>query len=136
MSDATWYLLAADAILVVHFAFVLFVVFGLVLIIVGHFLHWTWIRRLWFRVFHLIAIGFVILQAWLGEICPLTVWEMELRARAGEAVYAGSFIAHWLQAALYYSAPMWVFTVAYTVFGALVLATWYLIPPVRSTRVD
>ena len=34
--------------------------------------------------------------AWIGMICPLTTWEMALRAKAGDATYSGSFIAHWL----------------------------------------
>ncbi len=62
---------------------------------------------------------------------PLTSWEMALRAKAGEAGYEGSFIQHWLQSILYYSAPDWVFIVAYTVFGALVLASWFVVRPER-----
>ena len=52
-------------------------------------------------------------------------------AKAGEAGYEGSFIQHWLQSILYYSAPDWVFIVAYTVFGALVLASWFVVRPER-----
>jgi hypothetical protein len=44
-------------------------------------------------------------------------------------VYAGSFVAHWLESVLYYQAPGWVFAVAYTVFAALVLASWFWVPP-------
>ena len=52
-------------------------------------------------------------------------------AKAGEAGYEGSFIQHWLQSILYYSAPDWVFSLAYTVFGALVLASWFVVRPER-----
>jgi polyferredoxin len=76
-----------------------------------------------------LAIGIVVAQAWLGVLCPLTTLEMALRERAGDAVYPGSFIAHWLEALLYYEAPAWVFTACYTVFGFLVVASWYVIRP-------
>lgn len=129
MQGQLFFLIAADAILITHVLFVVFVIVGLILIIVGSFNAWPWIRNPWFRVAHLAAIGVVVLQAWLGKICPLTIWEMALRERAGAESYAGSFIAHWLQELLYYQAPDWVFAVCYTAFGILVVVTWFAIPP-------
>ena len=126
------YLLAADLLLFGHALFVAFVVFGLALILAGGMLDWAWVRNRWFRIAHLAAIGIVALQSWLGLICPLTIWEMALRERAGSDTYAGSFIAHWLDTLLYYQAPAWVFTVCYTVFAALVVASWFWIPPRRK----
>ncbi len=127
-------LIVADAILILHVGFVAYVVFGLITIYVGHFLKWAWIKNFWFRFSHLMAIGIVVLQSWVGMICPLTVWEMSLRRQAGEATYPGSFIQHWLQSILYYSAPEWVFVISYTAFGCLVLASWFLVRPVKYTR--
>ena len=71
----------------------------------------------------------VTLQSWFGVICPLTTWEMALRRRAGDATYAGEFIAHWLEQILYYRAPPWVFVVCYTIFAALVVASWFWVRP-------
>lgn len=122
-------LLLADAILVIHVLFVLFVIFGLAAIYLGCFLKWSWIRNRLFRIVHLLAIGVVVLQSWIGVICPLTIWEMELREKAGGATYSGSFIQHWLHTLLYYSAPEWVFTTLYTGFGCLVLASWFVVRP-------
>lgn len=129
MISDSWFLLAADLILLVHIAFVAFVVLGLALIWLGKPLRWRWVRNPWFRIGHLAAIGFVVLESWIGVVCPLTRWEMGLRARAGEAGYSGSFMAHWLDRALYYRAPLWVFTVGYTVFGAIVVASWFWVRP-------
>lgn len=134
MAPQALYLLAADLILATHFLFVVFVVFGLVLILVGKTRNWRWVRNPWFRLTHLAAIGVVVLQSWLGAICPLTIWEMALRERAGETVYAGSFIAHWLGTLLYYRFPDWVFVLCYTAFGALVLVSWYWVRPRPFTR--
>ena len=127
--DATLYLFAADAVLLLHVLFVVFVVSGLVLIFAGKLLDWHWVRNPWFRIAHLVAIGIVVLQSWFGAICPLTTLEMTLRRRAGDAVYSGSFISHWLESILYYQAPAWVFAVCYTAFGALVVLSWFWVRP-------
>lgn len=124
----------ADAILIVHISIVFFVVFGLVAIYLGYILKWQWVRNRIFRILHLIAIGIVVVQSWVGVICPLTVWEMKLRAEAGAETYSGSFIQHWLQNLLYYSAPEWVFIVLYTGFGSLVVASWFVVRPKDRTR--
>ena len=129
MESLALYSLVADAILVTHVLFVAFVVFSLILIFVGKFLSWLWVRNPWFRVTHLLGIGVVVLQSWFGVICPLTIWEMDLRSKAGETIYEGSFLTHWLNDLLYYQAPSWVFMVCYTAFGGLVLASWFLVPP-------
>ncbi len=129
MESQALYSLVADVILVTHVLFVAFVVLGLILIFVGKFLSWHWVRNPWFRVTHLLGVGVVVLQAWFGVICPLTIWEMDLRSKAGEAIYEGSFITHWLNELLYYQAPSWVFVVCYTAFGGLVLASWFLVRP-------
>lgn len=134
MSRASVLLLLADAILVVHVLFVCFVVFGLLAIYLGYALNWQWVRNLWFRLLHLVAIGIVVVQSWLGMICPLTVWEMALRKQAGAGTYAGSFIQHWLHQLLYYSAPDWVFMLLYSAFGLLVLASWFLLRPGSWSR--
>jgi hypothetical protein len=122
-------LLGADAILVLHVLFVCFVVLGLLLVLLGRRRGWRWVRDPWFRLVHAAAIGIVVVQAWLGVLCPLTLWELRLRAQAGDAVYAGSFIAHWLERLLYFQAPAWVFLIVYSLFGAFVAASWIWVPP-------
>ena len=128
------YQMLADAVLVLHAAVVVFVVGGLFLIVIGNFSGWRWVNGLLFRVLHLVAIAVVVGQAWLGKACPLTLFEMQLREKAAMATYTGSFIEHWLQRALYYEAPPWVFLVAYTVFGLSVMACWWYFPPSRTRR--
>lgn len=125
-------LIVADALLVFHSMLVAFVILGLVAVYAGHFLNWQWVRNLWFRLSHLIVVAIVVLQSWFGVICPLTEWEMALRERAGNSGYEGSFIQHWLQSILYYSAPEWVFVLGYTVFGVLVLLSWFVVRPGRN----
>ena len=95
MTAAVWQALA-DAVLVVHAAFVAFVVFGLVLIPVGHRCGWDVVNGLPFRLLHVVAIIVVALESWFGVDCPLTVLENELRLRGGAAAYQSSFIEHWI----------------------------------------
>jgi len=128
------YQLLADAVLTLHVAIVLFVVGGLVVILVGNWRRWKswqWVNALSFRLAHMLAILFVVSESWLGIVCPLTTLEMWLRRQAGASGYIGSFVEHWLQRLLYYDAPGWVFTLAYSVFGLAVVATWWLFPPRR-----
>lgn len=129
--NAQWFQILADLLLVFHTLLVVFVIFGLVATLVGYFRQWNWVRNFWFRLSHLVVIGIVVLQAWLGVLCPLTIWEMELRAKAGQGGYEGSFIQHWLETILYYNAPDWVFILVYTLFGTLVVASWFLVKPRR-----
>jgi hypothetical protein len=129
MSDTSIVLLLADVVLALHVLFVAFVVFGLVAVLLGKPLGWSWVRNVSFRVAHLVAIAVVVGQAWFGIVCPLTKIEMALRARAGDAVYSGTFVSHWLEELLYYDAPAWVFVTGYTLFGLLVAASWLWVPP-------
>jgi hypothetical protein len=54
-----------------------------------------------------------------------------LRQQSGQTGYAESFIEHWLSRLIFFPAPAWVFVLTYTLFGALVLLTWWWLPPGR-----
>jgi hypothetical protein len=129
-----WARILADLMVVIHASYASFVVFGLVAILAGVVFRWNWVRNLWFRAAHLIAIGIVVAESLFGVPCPLTVWEKQLRELGGQAHYAGDFIGYWTNRLLFYNAPPWVFTVIYTLFGLAVLATFVLAPPRRRSR--
>ena len=135
MSDnASLYGLLANAVLVAHVGIVLFIVGGLALTFVGGLRRWAWVRNFWFRGAHLAGIAYIAMEAWLGIVCPLTTLEQWLRERAGQAVYAGDFVAYWLRKFMFYEAEPWVFTAAYSGFGLLVLLSWFCYPPVPPWR--
>jgi len=117
----------ADAILVVHFGIVLFVVGGLAAVWIGAALGWRWIRNPWLRYAHLGAIVFVAGEALIGMACPLTVWEDALRGGA----QAESFVGRWVRWLLFYEAPEWVFTAAYAAWALATLLTLRFVPPRR-----
>lgn len=119
----------ADAVLAIHLAIVGFVVLGLVAVPIGNAAGWAWVNNRRFRLLHVFVIAVVVLQAWRGRYCGLTVLESWLRRQAGQAPYDSSFIGYWMARLLYYEAPMWAFAVAYTVFGLLVVWAWWRFPP-------
>lgn len=130
------YQMFADVVLLLHFAIVVFVVGGLVLIIAGNMRRWHWVNALWFRLAHLGAIGTVAAESWLGITCPLTTLEIWLRSRTGGTVYSVSFIEHWLDRLIFYDAPSWAFVLGYSLFGLLVLVVWWHFPPGSKSRYD
>jgi hypothetical protein len=118
--------LLADAVLIVHFLFVLFVVGGLLAIWAGALIGWVWVRNLRFRVAHLAAILFVMAESLVGIACPLTVWEDFLRQTGSGGA---SFMQRWVGRLIFYDLPEWAFTLAYVLFALAVLATFLLVRP-------
>lgn len=129
METETFYRITADALVVFHSLFVGFVVFGLLLILLGAARRWQWVRNPWFRVIHLATISVVAMEAVFGVECPLTVWENDLRKLGGGETYERSFLGQLAHSLLYYDIPQWVFRILHTVFGLAVLATFVLVPP-------
>lgn len=128
------YQFLANAVLIAHLGIVLFIIGGLLLTLLGAALGWQWVKNFWFRALHLVGIVYIALEAWLGIVCPLTTLELWLREQAGQTVYEGDFIAHWMRQIMFYEAPPWVFIAAYSGFGALVVASWFLVRPTFPRR--
>ncbi len=85
------YRLLADAVLLLHLGFILFVVFGALL---------AARRRRWLPV-HLAAAGWGFLVEATGTVCPLTWAELHFRRLAGEAGFEGGFVDHYLLPLIY-----------------------------------
>ncbi|MFO7304119.1 MAG: DUF2784 domain-containing protein [Gammaproteobacteria bacterium] len=85
------YRLLADTTLVVHLAFVIFVVLGGLLV-----LRWRWVAWL-----HVPAVLWGTLVELTGRVCPLTPLEVRLRALGGEQGYQGGFIEHYVTSWIY-----------------------------------
>ena len=81
----------ADAVLVVHALFLVWVVFGALAV-------WRWP---WLAVLHLPAVAWGLWIETSGGICPLTPLENSLRHAAGEDGYSGGFIEHYLVNVIY-----------------------------------
>lgn len=103
------YRIAADAVLLVHFAFIAFVVLGALLA-----LRWRWVALVQFP-----AAAWGAFVELTGRICPLTILENRLRVAAGASGYGESFVEHYLLAIVY---PAGLTRNAQWVLAAVVLA--------------
>ena len=125
-----FYLALADLVLLVHAAFIAFVVVGLVLIWIGRFRAWSFVRNIWFRAAHLGCIGLVVAESLLHFECPLTTWENQLRLLAGgQTHYAGSFIQHWVARLIFFDVDDHIFTIIYVIFFSAVALSFWVVPP-------
>jgi hypothetical protein len=108
-----WSILA-DAVLVLHGAFIAWVTLGALAV-------WRWPRLMWA---HLPALAWGLWIEASAGICPLTPLENALRLRAGQGAYAGSFIDHHLGALIYplglTPAAQWRIALALAAFNLLV----------------
>ena len=109
------YRLGADVIVVLHLAFILFVV-------AGGFLAWRW---KWIAVAHLPAAIWGALIELFHWVCPLTPLENEMRRRAGEVGYEGGFIEHYITPIIYPSGLTTTIQVVLGIFVILVNAVAY-----------
>lgn len=103
------YRLLADAVVVFHFAVVLFVIAGAGLVL--------W--RRWVAFVHLPVVAWVVFAECFQYLCPLTYLEDWLRQRGGEAAYRGDFVAHYIMPVLY---PNGLTPRIQVAFGLLVFA--------------
>ncbi|MBL6986702.1 MAG: DUF2784 domain-containing protein [Methylobacter sp.] len=85
------YRFLADFVLILHFLFIGFVVFGGLLVL----------RYFWIALIHLPAVFWGVFIELTGGLCPLTVMEVEFRRMAGDSGYSVSFIEHYLLPIIY-----------------------------------
>ncbi len=127
------YQILADLIVILHAAYVGFVVLGFAAILLGIALRWNWVRNFWFRAVHVAAIAVVAIKAMVGMVCPLTTLENWLRQKGGQARYPGDFVGYWAHQLIFFEGPLWVFTVCYVAFALMVVALFVLAPPKRHS---
>lgn len=119
---------AADLLLYSHFLYVMAVVLPVPVIVIGAWRGWRFVSNPWFRFIHLGMILVVVVQSALGYLCPLTVWEFEMRYGEGGVGPPQSQPARLIYGILYYDLDLWVFAVIYASFGAVVLSLFYFVP--------
>jgi hypothetical protein len=117
--------MAALSILALHLAIIAFNVAGCVLVPIGAWRGWRWVREFWWRLAHLASLAVVALQAVFGRACFLTIWQSDLSG----ATQTRPLIAGWIDTLIYWPLPLWVFAVAYVVVFAYVIALWVWVRP-------
>jgi hypothetical protein len=109
------YLFLANLVVLLHFAFIVFVVGGALLLL----------HSRWWAILHVPAFAWGALIEFKGWICPLTPLENALRARAGQAGYSGGFIEHYFTRLIYPAGLTPRIQVAIGVFVVVLNTTLY-----------
>ncbi len=117
--------MTALSILLLHFAVIAFNVAGCVLVPIGAWRGWRWVRGFWFRSAHLLSLAVVALQALLGRACFLTIWQGDVSG----ASHVQPLVAGWINRLIYWPLPLWVFAVAYVVVFVYVIVLWIWVRP-------
>jgi hypothetical protein len=124
-----WYSLLADLVVVIHIAYVAYIIVGVILILAGLTCKWSWVRNPWFRLTHFAAILIVVLELIFKTTCPLTVLEFKFRSLAGQPMTEATFI----ERLMYYILSGWLpgswTNSIYVVVGVVVALTFVLAPP-------
>lgn len=118
-------------VLAIHVAVIGFNVAGLILIPLGGRLGWSFVRWPAWRILHVASWAIVALQAVVGRACFLTDWQHALSGGQGRAE---PMIARWVNAAIYWPLPLWVFALIYVAAFTLVLALLWIVPPDSRRR--
>jgi len=123
------YKILADAIIVVHFLFILFMLLGFLLTVYALCFRQKFFEWWLFRSLHLLGIFYVSSLSILGKYCPLTILENELRLRYEvSSVYSGSFIVHYLEKLIYPDVNPLLIQIP-TVFLAIFTIVVFIIKP-------
>lgn len=117
--------MTALLILALHLAIISFNVAGCVVIPIGAWRRWRWVRGFWWRLAHLLSLAVVALQALLGRACFLTLWQGDLTG----ASHVQPLVAGWIDRLIYWPLPLWVFAAVYVVVFVYVIALWFFVRP-------
>ena len=115
----------ADIILILHFLVVIFITFGFLLIPIGYYYYWSWIRNFKLRLFHFGLMFIVTFETLVGITCPLTSIENYLRGINNSK----SFVSFWIEKIIYWNFPTSFFIFLYFVLLGWTLLMWKIYPP-------
>jgi len=131
-----YYRLAADFLVATHFLWILFMLVGFGLILAGMLFSKKILNWFWFRTLHLAGIVYVGALSLEGKLCPLTIWENQLRTKADPAsTYSGSFIIHYIERLIYPEVNPVLLQVATITLGVFTLLAYILKPPFRLKEI-
>lgn len=119
------YSIIADGVMLVHFSWVLFNLFGFFVVLKFPKL----------KFFHIGTLSSTALLMLTGNICPLTTLEQWLERKAEISVaYQGSFLRHYLGHFLYINAPSWIITAITTILTLTAIWLYFVLPLIRKKR--
>ena len=129
------YKILADAIVVIHFCWILFMLLGFILTLGGFF--WKRFFDKWlFRIIHLCGIIYVTLLAVLRQYCPLTILENSLRPKCNTGVkYPGSFIVYYIEKLVYPDVDVSIILIPTIFIAAFTVIIFIIRPPAKIKKI-
>lgn len=122
----------ADALVALHFLWILFMLAGFFLTLYGIFFKKNILNWFWFRTIHLVGIIYVGTLSIIGQLCPLTIWENALRSKVNPGkIYSGSFIIHYAEQLVYPDVDPVLLQIATVSLGAFTLLAYLVSPPLK-----
>ena len=140
------YKILADLVVLIHFAWILFVLWGFILTVCSSISvyvlrtakdRWrTFFDRWIFRTIHLGGIVYVAILTVLGKYCPLTILENELREQYNtELTYPGSFVVHYIEKIVYPEANFLLFVIPTIIIAVFTVLMFIIRPPAKIKQV-
>ncbi|HEY1416235.1 MAG TPA: DUF2784 family protein [Caulobacteraceae bacterium] len=115
----------AQWVLALHLAIIAFNLFGLIIMPIGAWRRWDFVREPVWRLAHLATMAAVAVQAAAGRACFLTDWQDALSGAAATQ----PLIMRWVNSAVFWPLPMWVFEALYLSLFAYTVALLVWVRP-------
>lgn len=140
------YKILADLVVLVHFGWILFVLWGFVLTVYGSICIYVlrvakdrssaFFDRWIFRSIHVGGIVYVAILTVLGKLCPLTILENKLREQYDpELTYPGSFVMHYIQRIVYPEANFLLFVIPTMIIALFAIVMFIIRPPAKIKQI-
>tara|TARA_B100000989_G_scaffold288139_1_gene258544 strand:- start:576 stop:947 length:372 start_codon:yes stop_codon:yes gene_type:complete len=118
-------ILFSEIILLLHLLIFLFITLSFILIPIGYFQKWEWVKNKYYRSIHLILMGIISIETILGFMCPLTILENYFR----DDIKVDNKLTEIAHQILYWDLPNYQFIILYILSFSYLIFLWFFFKP-------
>ena len=118
-------ILFSEIILLLHLLIFLFITLSFILIPIGYFQKWKWVKNKYYRSIHLILMGIISIETILGFMCPLTILENYFR----DDIKVDNKLTEIAHQILYWDLPNYQFIILYILSFSYLIFLWFFFKP-------
>ncbi len=127
------YRIIADMLIVIHFIWIVFMIWVFLKTIISVIKkNYKFLNNVIIRTLHLLGIFLVAIFIIIDKPCPITIWENKFRMLAGETVYKGSFIVHYIEKLVYPDVPPYIVEIPSILIGLITVIFYIFIFPFKK----
>ena len=115
----------SEIVLLFHFCIFLFIILSFILIPLGYYQKWEWVKNKYYRLIHLVLMGIVFIETILGFMCPLTILENFLR----NDIEINNKITKIIHQIMYWGLPTYQFIILYLLSLLYLIFLWFFFKP-------